>query len=228
MQRSKLWAYVLALGISFTCVSSLANAGTMKSSDRNVRDRSERSAPRSLQKQARRDDYLNYLPFGTGQFDQGKTYLGIGLAAAEAGSLFMYFDRLQQIKAANADATAVYQSADPIRDKGLYEFYSQNEAFVKDAQKQSQFALISFLGLYAVGVIDALFDPFHLLDKAPKKKMKNKRKSDDDDFAIDDSTGNKEEVDQVWKETEQRSIIGLYVAPESNTYTYGLSLTFKN
>lgn len=105
-------------------------------------------------------DYTNYLPFGAGQFHQNKNWLGFGLAAAQAGSMMFYFSTLSKLDSQRNDVHMVMRDSKS-NDPSLVDYLNQSEAFEKQTQKQAQMALLGFFGLYAFGVIDAIYDPLN-------------------------------------------------------------------
>ncbi len=228
----KLKAYFsfkyLLLGTAFFVVCQSAFANPQKLLAKGQKMRSSKSTARVFEKQGeQRAEYMNYLPFGAGQFQQQKTWIGLGLAAGQAGSLLFYFDRLQQIKSANNDATAVFQSADLEKDSGLYEFFDSNEAFVKKTQQESQVALFSFFGLYALGVYDALYDPFQLKNKSKKKK---KREILEEDLSWEEHKLSKPQAGRIQLAREipreNKLSLGMGPMPIPNSYlSYGVILS---
>lgn len=169
--------------------------------------------------------YLNFLPFGGAHFLKGKNYMGTALAATQAGSLLLYFDRMQQVRTANDDVAAVMNDGKAPIDAGTLQFLDQNEQYVLQSQKEAQLFLLSFIGLYTFGVIDATFDPFASYSAGGKKKKKKsldfdkpqRRRELDTDF--DDEPGFTRTQPA---ETETR--FSFVVLPSPQRPMYGLSL----
>ncbi len=112
---------------------------------------------------ARRSDYMYYLPFGTGQFLEKKTWLGTGLAATQGSLLLLYYSRISEIKETNADADSVMKATAPQGMSGnttLLMYMDQNEKAAREARNAAQMYLVAFMGIYALGVVDAIYDPF--------------------------------------------------------------------
>lgn len=169
----------------------------------------------------RRSDYKNYLPFGTGQFLQGKTWLGTGLAAAQSSFFLLYYSRLSQLKEANADATSVMDANGPQGISGnstLLMYMDQNEKIAREARQDAQMYLVAFLGLYAFGVVDAIYDPFDTssfsFGKRNATARENKRRR------------SRESKDGFTREEARRGRkqVSLMLTPGEKKPGYGLSL----
>jgi len=124
---------------------------------------------------------IRLLPFGAGQFCNGSTLKGGVFLGAELASLYFY--------KANADAAAKYQKTlqtyisnrsierDKITDETeLADFDSttdtkkkEGEAAIDKARQNSQFSIVSFVGIWGAGVIDAYIN-------VPKPKSKKSGK----------------------------------------------------
>jgi hypothetical protein len=200
------------------------NAQTLPSLDRqeqlasNRKKSKVRASSSGVQGERRAESlaYWNFLPFGAGQFMQNKKITGTVLAATQAGALMLYFDRLQQVRTANDDAAAVINGVDPAAaDASVFEFLNNNEKFVRQAQRESQLFLFGFIGLYTLGVVDAVFDPLETLRFKPSQKKnpskKRSRNSHADDLELTEASA----PDQT---------VGFLVWPESKGTTYLLSL----
>ncbi|RYZ81279.1 MAG: hypothetical protein EOP04_24295 [Proteobacteria bacterium] len=116
---------------------------------------------------------LNFLPFGVGQFMQGRPLMGAVLGGGQAGMLFLYLDRNSQIDASNKDATATINE---IKAKGTTEtdtdaqaYLKRNADYVKKTQTEATLCLVGFVGLYGVSVVEAVWDPFGSRKSAEKK-----------------------------------------------------------
>lgn len=194
-----------------------------RSSDFDDTKRGERKAD------LKKKPYLNFLPFGGAHFLQGKNYMGTALAATQAGSLMLYFDRMQQVRTANDDVAAVMNNGSTTIDAGTFQFLDQNEKYVLQSQKEAQLFLMSFIGLYTFGVVDAVFDPFASYSLSAKKKRKpldfdrpsrrrdRDRDTDSDDF--DDEPGFTR-AEPVEGETR----VSFLLLPGPKAPMYGLSI----
>jgi len=121
------------------------------------------------------------LPFGAGQFQNESYLLGGLFLAAEAGALFLYFN-----KNSSADATveetnkyitaAKTQYGNDLEnmspeDRDLYnKFIADRQKFVADSRKQAQMFIAAFAGLWVIGAVQAVMDD----GPAPEPKKKKK------------------------------------------------------
>lgn len=114
---------------------------------------------------------LNFLPFGIGQFRQGRPIMGGVLGGGQAMMLFLYMDRKKQISASNKDASATIAEIDPTQpaDADTDAYLKRNADYVKKTNSEANLCLIGFMGLYAAGVIDAVWDPLGSRHAAAKK-----------------------------------------------------------
>ena len=108
---------------------------------------------------------INLLPFGLGQFQQGKTLLGAGLAVGQVVGLGLFLERSQAEAQANQDALDVINDYEQngtdtgIDEAQFLQYLDDNEKFVLEARQQAQIGLLLFSGLYAAGVLEAIFNP---------------------------------------------------------------------
>jgi hypothetical protein len=153
--------------------------------------------------------FSSFLPFGIGQFAQGKTIVGATLAASQAGMLFLYLDRKKQIDLSNSDAAATIAEVDAsgaAADQETLDYLTANENYVTKTQQEANLALIGFVGLYAIGVIDAIFDPLGLRPTAMLSKEEESKWAD---------------------EQKVKPRVGVFVLPSGNdgsNRSYGFSL----
>lgn len=116
----------------------------------------------------------NIAPLGIGQFAQGKTILGAGIAAGQAFGLFLYLERTSAADAADQDALNVIQQqeadSNTFSEDEFNNYINQNEAFVKDARQQAQTGLLIFFALYGAGVAEAFLNP----PKAAPSRMRRR------------------------------------------------------
>ncbi len=127
----------------------------------------------SVEKRASKSDYLNYLPFGTGQFAQKKFVSGIVFGTTQALSLGGLYFASENVKKANADVDAVMGSTDKATaasDPAALAYLDKNEKYVKEYQTNMTIFTGIFLLSYGVSVIDAVFDPFGSFSLAAKKR----------------------------------------------------------
>lgn len=152
--------------------------------------------------------FTSFLPFGVGQFAQGKTVVGAVFAASQAGMLFLHLDRKKQIDLSNSDATQTInevQASGQPADQETLDYLTANENYVKKTQQEANLALFGFLGLYALGVVDAIFDPLNMRT----------------------ATMTKEEQMKMVEESHKKTKVGFFVLPSGNDgseRTYGFNL----
>lgn len=160
---------------------------------------------------------MNFLPFGIGQFTQGKTIVGATFAASQAGMLFLFLDRKKQVDLSNKDADTTYNEiladgGEPSQEQ--LDYLTANENYVKKTQQEANLALIGFFGLYALGVADAIWDPLGL---RPSKSV------------TEVMTEQEKRVADAEKAKPQ---VGLFVLPtgdrgEERTYGFTLNKSFR-
>jgi hypothetical protein len=126
----------------------------------------------SSEKKVSKSAYMNYLPFGTGQFIQKKTVPGIAFGVSQGLFLGLALNSMQNITRANADVKSVMEPADKsiaARDPAANAYLDKNEKFVKENQANLKVFTGLFLLSYGSGVIDAVFDPFGSMALSAKK-----------------------------------------------------------
>ncbi|MBC7531554.1 MAG: hypothetical protein H7318_08250 [Oligoflexus sp.] len=115
---------------------------------------------------------LNFLPFGVGQFRQGRPIIGGMLGGGQAMMLFLYMDRKKQITASNKDANTtiaeISASAAPASAE-TQSYLERNAAYVKKTNTEANLCLLGFMGLYAAGVVDAVWLHVGAKESAAKK-----------------------------------------------------------
>jgi len=125
---------------------------------------------------------LNFAPFGVGHFVQGRPIMGSILGGGQAVMLFLYLDRQKQIDASNKDASATIAEVDASGlppDQETTDYLSRNAAYVKKTGTESTLTLVGFMGLYAISVVDAIYDPFGGRAAAAKKVVEIENMDDD-------------------------------------------------
>lgn len=152
---------------------------------------------------------MNFLPFGVGQFTQGKTLVGGVFAGSQAAMLFLFLDRKKQIDLSNSDADATYKEvleSGEDADQATLDYLAQNEAYVKKTQQEANLALLGFVGLYALGVVDAIWDPLGL--RPSKTSM----------------VGTMTEQEKKIADAEKvKPSVGLFVLPTGASSSYGFT-----
>ena len=126
---------------------------------------------------------INLLPFGLGQFQQGKTFLGAGLAVGQVIGLGLFFERSQAEAQANQDALDVINDYEQngadsgIDETQFLQYLDENEQFVLKARQEATLGLILFGGLYAGGVLEALLNPPAPPMRSPGRRPMRRRGS---------------------------------------------------
>ena len=123
--------------------------------------RGARRSNRSTESSGKDAGLLAFAPFGAGQFIQGKTLLGSGLAAGQAFGLFLYFERDSAAKAADAEALSIIEDQEAnssYTEEEFAAYLDSNEEFVLAARSEAQNGLYLFVGLYAAGVAEAILN----------------------------------------------------------------------
>lgn len=108
------------------------------------------------------DNNLLYtlLPFGAGQFQNKSYILGTVFLGAEAYALYFWYSKGQEASAFAATANKYLQENCPANgsnaDCETYRVNSRN--YTEQANKDSQMGLYGFLGLWVVGVAEAIIN----------------------------------------------------------------------
>lgn len=220
------------IGLLVWSVASLSRASSLDFDEDEGTKRSKRRLVRlddadgnrfESKAERRRSDYKNYLPFGYGQFKQDKTWLGAGLAASQASFLLLYYSRLSQVEEANADATSVMDATAPqsvVGNTTLLMYMDQNEKIAREARQDAQMYLFAFVGLYAFGVVDAIYDPFKTSSfslrsrRSPSSEGRGRRSKHKDDFTREEEG-----------ERRRRKKVSFLVLPNDKKPAFGLSLS---
>jgi hypothetical protein len=119
---------------------------------------------------------ITVLPFGAGQFQNKSYILGLAFAGAEAGALFYWYssNKLADDTVAETN-TYIQQKKGPNGDQQLTQedltFVANRKKFVDDQRKKAQLGIAGFVGIWAIGVVQATLD-----DPPPKKKSPKRRK----------------------------------------------------
>ncbi|MBC7661314.1 MAG: hypothetical protein H7249_16590 [Chitinophagaceae bacterium] len=117
---------------------------------------------------------LNFLPFGVGQFREGRPLMGGVLGGGQVMMLYLYMDRKKQIDASNKDASATIADINAnggTIDSATQSYLDRNASYVKKTNSEASLCLVGFLGLWAAGVVDAVWDPLGM-HKADASKAK--------------------------------------------------------
>lgn len=125
---------------------------------------------------------LNFLPFGVGQFRQGRPLMGGAIGGGQVVMLYLYMDRKKQIDASNSDANATINEINAnggTPDAETSDYLDRNAAYVKKTNQEANLCLLGFLGLYAAGVVDAVWDPLGL-NRSGSKKAKTAMEAEED------------------------------------------------
>lgn len=170
---------LLSLLLASTVPPSLMAAGKKTSTS------SVKKGKKKVKKKASgKADYsaLNFLPFGVGQFRQGRPVMGGVLGGGQALMLFLYMDRKKQITASNNDANTTIaeinaSGAEP--DAETTDYLKRNADYVKKTNTEANLCLVGFVGLYAASVIDAVWDPLGFRHSAAKKAAEIEDMDDD-------------------------------------------------
>ena len=115
------------------------------------------------------------LPFGAGQFYNGRTLLGLGFMAAEGGAIGFYFYNSQQntktVKDADTyNATYCNGQASPPPECDVN--YKYTTAKAKAYSQNANYSLMGFGVVYAISAIQAMIDD----GPAPEKKKRRRSK----------------------------------------------------
>ena len=160
---------IVLLGLLVSAVPPTLTAAEKRSGTTSVK-----KVKKMKKKSSGTADYnaLNFLPFGIGQFRQGRPVIGGVLGGGQAMMLFLYMDRKKQITASNKDASATIAE---INDSGVpapaetQAYLERNAAYVKKTNTEANLCLLGFMGLYAAGMVDAVWLHVGAHDSAAKK-----------------------------------------------------------
>jgi len=100
------------------------------------------------------------MPFGAGQFYNGKFLMGTAFAAAQGGSLFFWFDANRKASQATANARAVLSpDFTDLNEDEKAQFREQSAAYIKGQRQNGMFGLIGFGSLWGLSTLEAIFNP---------------------------------------------------------------------
>ena len=135
--------------------------------------------------------------------------------------LYFIYDRNNQVAASNKDANKtigeINASGKPADDDSLA-YLKRNDAYVKKTKLEATLSLVGFFGIWGLGIVDAVWDPFSL-HKKPRAKVKATAEVEDDSA-------------EQWVEArkleklESQAHLGLLMRPtkdSSQAMTYGLT-----
>ena len=115
------------------------------------------------------------LPFGAGQFYNGRTLLGLGFMAAQGGALGFYFYNTQQNAKTVKDADAynrAYCNGQASLPPECDVNYKYTTAKAKTYSQNANYSLMGFGVVYAISAIQAMIDD----GPAPAKKKRRRSK----------------------------------------------------
>jgi hypothetical protein len=100
--------------------------------------------------------WIALLPFGAGQYYNGSTMLGLFFTAGQIGSIYFYMVSIDAANQAVANLDEFEQRpADQATDEQKAQFREETESFVKTQKTNTNIAMASFVGLWAVGTIES-------------------------------------------------------------------------
>ncbi len=132
----------------------------------------KRSASRSS------NPVIKFLPFGAGQYQQGKYLLGGAFTAAQGGALIMYFMNSSNATQANAAASQAFAARDASgvsqEDMEYYDKQATDQlAYAKSSDDNATLCLLGFGAAWAASTIEAAINAPS--SKANKKKRGRRR-----------------------------------------------------
>jgi len=113
---------------------------------------------------------ISLLPFGAGQFQNENNILGGAFMAAEAFAVYWYWQNKSDADQAVADAETYFQR-DDVTDEEKEQFESETATYVASKRSQQNMGLYGFLGLWAAGVGEAIYNA-----PTPPRKSRASRK----------------------------------------------------
>ena len=119
---------------------------------------------------------ITILPFGAGQFQNGATMLGIGFLVGQLGALYYWNSKNSVAESTAAETNKITGTADTSQmsdeeQAQFATFVAERIAYVEDQRSKAQLGLFGFLGLWGLGVIEAMVN-----EPAPKKNKVRKRR----------------------------------------------------
>jgi hypothetical protein len=120
---------------------------------------------------------IRLLPFGAGQFCNGSTLKGVVFLGGEVAALYFYRSNAAAAEAYQKKLNAILAQRavdkEPITDEAEIQAFDdetqkkrdQGNAAIEKAKQNSQYSMVSFVGLWGLGVLDAYINK-------PKPKTK--------------------------------------------------------
>lgn len=165
----------MLLSFSFASLPAPVEAATKKAKAGAKKSTAKKKKVTKKKKKASSGaDYsvTNFLPFGVGQFMQGRPLMGSVLGGGQAAMLFLYMDRKSQITASNNDANATIADINAnggVADEETSEYLARNADYVTKTNTEANLCLLGFMGLWGVSVVEAVWDPFGSRSSASSK-----------------------------------------------------------
>lgn len=166
---------------------------------------------------------VNFLPFGVGQFVQGRPLMGAVLGGGQAAMLFLYMDRKSQITASNNDANATIADINAnggTPDEETADYLKRNADYVDKTNTEANLCLLGFAGLWGVSVVEAVWDPFGSRKAVSSKTAELEELEDSEDEAA--KWAKEEELDRL-KNKARFSAFALPSEPAKPNTTFGIS-----
>lgn len=165
---------------------------------------------------------MNFLPFGVGHFVQGRPLMGAVLGGGQAAMLFLYMERKSQIAASNKDAdTTIQELEGAAPDDETADYLKRNSDYVTKTNTEATLCMLGFVGLWGVGVVDAVWDPFG------SRKAISKKSAEVED-AEDDSAEQWAKTEQLHK-LQDKGRFSAFASPTTyqSSSAFGLSFDVK-
>lgn len=122
---------------------------------------------------------ITLLPFGAGQFQNGSYVLGGAFLGAETYALYYYYTNLQKVTKATNERNAFVKDKQATGDELTEDeqgYVTRTDNYIRDTKQQIQYAQLGFVGLWAVGVVEALIHERNAPPSAKEKKTRKQRK----------------------------------------------------
>jgi hypothetical protein len=128
---------------------------------------------------------IKFMPFGAGQFCNGSTLKGMVFLGAEVASLYFYKTNTDAAAGVQTKLNSILAEREVARDEvpeaEQPDFDAETEskrtagkAAIDKARQNAQYSMVSFFGLWAVGVVDASFNVPTKGKPAKKSKKRSK------------------------------------------------------
>lgn len=172
----------MLLSFSFASIPAPVFAATKKEAKSSKKKKSKKKKKKSGGSSAADFSAVNFLPFGVGQFVQGRPLMGAVLGGGQAAMLFLYMDRKNQVSASNKDADATIAEVNEnggVPDEETADYLKRNADYVTKTNTEANLCLLGFVGLWGVSVVEAVWDPFGSR-KALSKKSAELEEAEDD------------------------------------------------